>query len=248
MVDRLPRLQPSAYPAAVEAQLATMPHVMFGGLVHEPALTLARRLAGSARRPTSTACFFCDSGSVAVEVAMKMAVQYWLNRGVRGRNRFVVVQGRLSRRHHRRHGGVRSRTECMHGRFARLLPQQSRRSAGDEASEAALERCWRGTPRRSPPLSSSRWCRAPAACAFTTPGSAKFARARRPLRAAVDLRRDLHRLRPHRHDVRLRGGRRRSRHRHAVQGLDRRHAAARRDHRQPKGVRRILVGRSDAMR
>src|SRR6187397_145219 len=68
---------------AVERQLATLPHVMFGGLAHEPALTLARRLAalmpGDLER-----VFFSDSGSVAVEVALKMAVQFWLNRGVRG--------------------------------------------------------------------------------------------------------------------------------------------------------------------
>src|SRR5262245_37008188 len=60
--------------AAVERQLALMPHVMFGGLAHEPALTLARRL--TARLPGDLdRVFFSESGSVAVEVAMKMAVQ-----------------------------------------------------------------------------------------------------------------------------------------------------------------------------
>jgi adenosylmethionine-8-amino-7-oxononanoate aminotransferase len=74
--------------AAVERQLALMPHVMLGGMVHEQGLTLARRLA--AMMPgTLERVFFSDSGSVAVEVAMKMAVQYWLNRGMRGRKRFV---------------------------------------------------------------------------------------------------------------------------------------------------------------
>jgi adenosylmethionine-8-amino-7-oxononanoate aminotransferase len=76
---------------AVEAQLATMPHVMFGGLVHEQALRLARRLArmlpGNLER-----VFFSDSGSVAVEVALKMAAQYWANNGVRGKNRFVAFK------------------------------------------------------------------------------------------------------------------------------------------------------------
>ena len=73
---------------AVAKQLKQMPHVMFGGLAHEPALTLARRLA--ALLPGDlTRVFFSDSGSVAVEVALKMAAQYWINRGVPARTRFV---------------------------------------------------------------------------------------------------------------------------------------------------------------
>src|SRR4029078_8604575 len=74
---------------AVERQLAEMPHVMFGGLVHEPALTLARRLAALLPGDLDRV-FFSDSGSVAVEVALKMAVQFWLNRGIRGRTKFVA--------------------------------------------------------------------------------------------------------------------------------------------------------------
>jgi adenosylmethionine-8-amino-7-oxononanoate aminotransferase len=76
--------------AAVARQLEVMPHVMFGGLVHEQALTLARRLA--ALLPSLDRVFFSDSGSVAVEVAMKMAVQYWINKGVT-RARFVAFRG-----------------------------------------------------------------------------------------------------------------------------------------------------------
>ena len=79
--------------AAVERQLAAMPHVMFGGLVHEPALTLARRLVGLLGPGVFDRVFFSDSGSVAVEVAMKMAVQYWLNKGVRGRTKFIAFRG-----------------------------------------------------------------------------------------------------------------------------------------------------------
>src|SRR5438874_12311097 len=78
--------------AAVEHQLAVMPHVMLGGLVHEQALTLARRLA--ALMPGDLELmFFSDSGSVAVEVAMKMAVQYWVNQGVRARKTLVAFRG-----------------------------------------------------------------------------------------------------------------------------------------------------------
>jgi len=77
---------------AVRAQLDGMPHVMFGGLTHAPALNLVRRLV-SMMPPGLEPVLFTDSGSVAVEVAMKMAVQYWLNRDERGRTRFVAFRG-----------------------------------------------------------------------------------------------------------------------------------------------------------
>src|SRR5260370_12043304 len=76
--------------AAVERQLAAMPHVMFGGLVHEPALTLARRLAkllpGDLDR-----VFFSESGSVAVAIASKMALQDAIDRGEPQRTTFIAV-------------------------------------------------------------------------------------------------------------------------------------------------------------
>jgi adenosylmethionine-8-amino-7-oxononanoate aminotransferase len=105
---------------AVERQLAVMPHVMFGGLVHEPVLTLARRLAallpGDLER-----VFFSDSGSVAVEVAMKMAVQYWLNRGVRGRTKFVAFKGGY---HGDTTGAMAVSDDAgMHGIFHGLIPE-----------------------------------------------------------------------------------------------------------------------------
>src|SRR5271167_340531 len=62
---------------AVRTQLARMPHVMFGGLVHEPAVTLAKRLAALLPGDLNHV-FFAESGSVSVEVAMKIAVQSWL--------------------------------------------------------------------------------------------------------------------------------------------------------------------------
>lgn len=79
---------------AVAAQLETLPHVMFAGLVHEPALTLARRLAAllpADENRNLDRVFFSESGSVAVEVALKMAVQYWKNRGEH-RHRFVAFR------------------------------------------------------------------------------------------------------------------------------------------------------------
>jgi len=78
--------------SAVERQLAAMPHVMLGGLVHEQALTLARRLAALLPGDIDRV-FFSESGSVAVEIAMKMAVQYWLNRGERKRTKFIAFKG-----------------------------------------------------------------------------------------------------------------------------------------------------------
>lgn len=77
---------------AVETQLATMPHIMFGGTVHEPALRLARRL--SAMLPGDLErVFFTDSGSVSVEVAMKMAIQYRLNKGQTKRTKMLAFKG-----------------------------------------------------------------------------------------------------------------------------------------------------------
>ena len=77
--------------AGVQQQLEVMPHVMFGGATHEPADRLARRLAATTPGDLQHV-FFSDSGSVAVEVAMKMAVQYHRNQRISGKNRFVCFQ------------------------------------------------------------------------------------------------------------------------------------------------------------
>ncbi len=107
---------------AMERQLHTMPHVMFGGLVHEPAETLAARLAVMLPGPLNRV-FFADSGSVAVEVAMKMAIQYRINRGETGRTRFLSFRDGY-------HGdtmaamSVTDPDEGMHALFRGYLPEQ----------------------------------------------------------------------------------------------------------------------------
>jgi adenosylmethionine-8-amino-7-oxononanoate aminotransferase len=125
--------------AAVEAQLARAPHVMFGGLAHEPAYRLAARLAALLPGDLNRV-FFAESGSVAVEIAMKMALQYWINKGVQGRTRFVSFLGGY-------HGDtLATMTVCdpeegMHGLFAGVLPAQHIAALPiDAASEAALDR------------------------------------------------------------------------------------------------------------
>ncbi|MBK9019026.1 MAG: adenosylmethionine--8-amino-7-oxononanoate transaminase [Sulfuritalea sp.] len=108
--------------AAIEAQLAALPHVMFAGLVHEPAARLAARLAallpGDLER-----VFFTESGSVAVEVALKMAIQYWRNLGREQKQRIVYFR-------HGYHGDTFATMalcdpeEGMHALFAGSMPDQ----------------------------------------------------------------------------------------------------------------------------
>jgi len=128
--------------AAMEEQLARMPHVMFGGLVHEPALRLAERLADLLPGDLGRV-FFAESGSVSVEVALKMAAQYWINRGER-RPKFLFFR-------HGYHGdtfatmAVCDPEEGMHARFKGFLVEHvmaelPRTGESAAALEAALDR------------------------------------------------------------------------------------------------------------
>jgi adenosylmethionine-8-amino-7-oxononanoate aminotransferase len=77
---------------AARGQLDRMAHVMFGGLTHEPAVQLAEQLLAMTPDPLRRV-FFSDSGSVAVEVAIKLALQYWQGRGQPQRSRLLTVRG-----------------------------------------------------------------------------------------------------------------------------------------------------------
>ncbi len=114
---RHPRIE-----AAVRAQLERLPHVMFGGLTHEPAVSLCERLVDLA--PAGLArVFLCDSGSVAVEIAIKLALQYWHAKGLPRRKRLLALRGAY-------HGdtfgamAVCDPVTGMHGLFAGALPVQ----------------------------------------------------------------------------------------------------------------------------
>jgi len=108
--------------AALQAQAARLSHVMFGGLTHEPAVALGRRLVGLTPEPLQHV-FFADSGSVAVEVAIKMALQYRIARGETGRSRLLALRCGY-------HGDTfAAMSVCdpeggMHHLFAGILPRQ----------------------------------------------------------------------------------------------------------------------------
>ncbi len=76
---------------AIQEQLKDMSHVMFGGITHEPAVTLAQKLLSITAEPLEH-IFFSDSGSVSVEVAIKMALQYWHGKGQRSKTRLLSLR------------------------------------------------------------------------------------------------------------------------------------------------------------
>lgn len=128
--------------AALQSQMHKMSHVMFGGLTHEPASRLAARLV-ELTPPGLDNVFFADSGSVAVEVALKMALQYWIGKGQSEKNRFVS----LRQAYHGDTFGAMSVCDPhngMHHLFASLLPQQffvdaPARRFGEDCSDVDMQ-------------------------------------------------------------------------------------------------------------
>ncbi len=107
---------------AVRRQVESVSHVMFGGLTHPPAVELGERLVSLTPDPLRHV-FFADSGSVSVEVALKMAVQYQRGRGRPERTRMLALRGG----YHGDTSGAMSVTDPvngMHTMFADLLPRQ----------------------------------------------------------------------------------------------------------------------------
>ncbi|MFI6502800.1 adenosylmethionine--8-amino-7-oxononanoate transaminase [Nonomuraea typhae] len=108
--------------AAVRDQVGRMSHVMFGGLTHEPAIRLATRLVEITPEPLEHV-FLTDSGSVSVEVAIKMCLQYWRSRGRTGKTRLLTWRGGY-------HGDTfQPMSVCdpdggMHALWAGVLPRQ----------------------------------------------------------------------------------------------------------------------------
>jgi adenosylmethionine---8-amino-7-oxononanoate aminotransferase len=129
-----------ALDAAAREQLARMAHVMFGGLTHEPAVQLARRLLELV--PSALQCvFFADSGSVSVEVAIKLCLQFQRARGRPRRTRLLTVRGGY-------HGdtlgamAVCDPVNGMHSAFAGVLASHVFAPLPPPGFDAGLDDAW----------------------------------------------------------------------------------------------------------
>jgi len=129
-----------ALDAAVSGQLDRMAHVMFGGLTHEPAIRLAERLV-EMTPPGLEHVFFADSGSVSVEVAIKMALQAARARGGAAKRRLLTVRGGY-------HGDtLGAMSVCdpvggMHRLFSGVLPRQLFAPRPPDGFDAPLDEEW----------------------------------------------------------------------------------------------------------
>jgi adenosylmethionine-8-amino-7-oxononanoate aminotransferase len=125
---------------ALSEQLASMAHVMFGGLTHEPAIRLAQRLTELAPEGLERV-FFADSGSVSVEVAIKMCLQFQRAAGREGRTRLLTVRGGY-------HGdtfgamAVCDPVAGMHSLFTGVLPQHVFAPRPPDGFDAPLDEDW----------------------------------------------------------------------------------------------------------
>lgn len=106
----------------VKKQLELMPHIMFGGIIHQPAIDLAKHLANLLPGDLNKV-FFSESGSVSVEVALKIAAQFWLNQNNNIKNKIISFHGGY-------HGdtmatmAVCDPEEGMHNLFKNIIPHQ----------------------------------------------------------------------------------------------------------------------------
>ncbi len=129
-----------ALDAAVREQLGRMAHVMFGGLTHEPAVRLAERLVAIAPEGLDRV-FFSDSGSVAVEVAIKLCLQFQRASGHPARTRLLTVRGGY-------HGdtfgamAVCDQVGGMHSMFAGVLPEHVFAERPPDGFDAGLDAGW----------------------------------------------------------------------------------------------------------
>jgi adenosylmethionine-8-amino-7-oxononanoate aminotransferase len=126
--------------AALHEQVDRMPHVMFGGLTHEPAVRLAERLVALAPDGLDRV-FFADSGSVSVEVALKLCIQTWAGRGRPSRHRMLTVRGGY-------HGdtfgamAVCDPENGMHRLFTGVLPRHVFADRPPDGFDAGLDDAW----------------------------------------------------------------------------------------------------------
>ncbi len=129
-----------ALDAAVQEQLGRMAHVMFGGLTHEPAVRLAERLVELAPEGLEQV-FFADSGSVSVEVAIKLCLQFQRAMGHPGRTRLLTVRGGY-------HGdtfgamAVCDPVGGMHAMFTGVLPEHVFAERPPDGFDAGLDDAW----------------------------------------------------------------------------------------------------------